>query len=308
MIDSDMTPIAHPLRGSHTILEQAVLASFDGLLDALAFEPLGDDRFRFDNSEPNRFGRLFGGQLVAQSMMAASATVADKPPNSLHAYFVEAGVPAQPLELIVDRVRDGRSMATRRVSVTQRGRTLVIAMVSFHSNPSEPELAEPAAVGPGPDSIPLLQDWVALTPPDLRRTAGNWVNKPPPLEMRIGEAPCFLGGARAEGPRSLWMRLPRDVGDDAVLHRVLLTYASDYLLLDMALRSHPDLITATPFIGFSLDHALWLHRPVRFDCWHVYTQRLVALSGDRGLVRGEIRDESGHLVATSSQEVLIRLG
>ena len=129
-------------------LERAVLDSLDGLLAALELTPLGDDRFRA-HSEPDRFGRVFGGQMIAQAMSAASATVPDKPPHSLHAYFVQAGVPEQPLDLHVDRVRDGRSMSARRVTVAQGGEPLLIAMVSFHDNPTQPEFAEPAPPAPG---------------------------------------------------------------------------------------------------------------------------------------------------------------
>jgi acyl-CoA thioesterase-2 len=102
------------------------------------------------------------------------------------------------------------------------------------------------------------------------------------------------------------MRLPRDVGDDSLLHAALLAYASDYLLLDMAFRSHPQLYTPAGFTGFSLDHAVWIHRPVRFDRWHLHTQETIAIAGHRGLIRGAIHDADGHLVASVVQEVLVR--
>lgn len=286
-------------------LDRAVLAALDGLLPALQLESLGGDRFRA-GSEPGRFGRLFGGQLIAQALAAAAATVSERPPHSLHAYFVATGTHEQPLQIAVERVRDGRSMSTRRVTVTQDERTLLVAMASFHDNPAEPELADPPPPMPHPESLPLLADWAAQAPPELHRGARTWIRRPPPLEMRIGEPTYFLGGAAAEGPRSHWMRLPRDVGDDPLLHSVLLTYASDYLLLDMAYRSHPDRAPAGSYAAFSLDHALWLHRPVRFDRWHLHTQTLIAISGHRGLVRGAIHDADGALVASTVQEVLVR--
>ncbi|HZP29121.1 MAG TPA: acyl-CoA thioesterase domain-containing protein, partial [Acidimicrobiia bacterium] len=219
-------------------LEAAIGRALDELLRALELEPAGGDRFRV-LGEPGRFDRVFGGQAVAQALLAASATVTDKEPHSLHAYFVEAGTPEQGLDLAVERVRDGRSVATRRVTVAQGGRPLLIAMVSFHTNPPDPEVAAPAPTVAPPDELPRLQDWVDGLPPDLRAASRNWVEQPPPLELRIGEAPNFLGGEPADGPRSHWMRLPRAVGDDPLLHTALLVYASDYLLLDMAYRSHP---------------------------------------------------------------------
>jgi acyl-CoA thioesterase-2 len=287
-------------------LERAILLALDGLLDALELERVEQaDRFRVVG-EPGRFDRVFGGQTVAQALLAASATVSGKLPHSLHAYFVEAGTPEEPLELVVDRVRDGRSVSTRRVTVTQGSRPLLILMASFHANPPDPQVAGPPPFVPGPDELPRLQDWVRDVPAELGRHSVNWVEQPPPLELRIGEAPTFLGGAQTDGARSHWMRLPRAVGDDPVLHAALLAYASDYLLLDMAFRSHPEGGASTQFTGFSLDHALWFHRPVRFDRWHLHTQETLAISGHRGLVRGAVHDTDGHLVATAVQEVLIR--
>jgi acyl-CoA thioesterase II len=286
-------------------LESAILHALDSLLRSLQPEPLGDIRFR-SHSEANRFGRVFGGQMIAQAMAAAAATVSDKPPHSLHAYFVKSGSPDQPLDIAVEPVRDGRSMAARRVAVEQAGEPLLIAMVSFHDNPTEPEFAEHAPQGVRPDDLPRLQDWVKSAPPELRERADTWISRPPPLDMRIAEPTYFFGGSRAGGSRSHWMRLPRDVGDDPVLHSVLLTYASDYLLLDMALRAHPEPVRVQSTTAFTLDHSIWLHRPVRFDQWHSHTAELVAVTGHRGLVRGAIHDSDGHLVASTTQEVLIR--
>ncbi len=291
--------------GGLTDLDNAIGHALDGLLQSLRPEPAGDDRFRV-RSEANRFGRVFGGQMIAQAMQAAAATVADKPPHSLHAYFVQSGDPAHPLDVVVDRVRDGRSMAARRVTVEQGGNTLLIAMVSFHDNPTEPEFAERAPHGVDPDTLPRLQDWVDSAPPDLIERARTWISRPPPLDMRIAEPTCFFGGPRTTGPRSHWMRLPRPVGDDQVLHSVLLAYATDYLLLDIALRGHPEPIRVESATAFSVDHSLWLHRPVQFDRWHSHTAELLAVSGHRGLVRGAVHDVDGHLVASTTQEVLIR--
>jgi acyl-CoA thioesterase-2 len=286
-------------------LEQAILASLDGLLGALVLQPSGADRFRV-RVEPGRFDRIFGGQSIAQALLAASATVAGKEPHSLHAYFVEAGLPDEPVDLAVEHVRDGRSFATRRVNVTQGDRVLLVAIASFHANPDGPELSEPIPSVPPPDQLPTLQDWALALPAERREHGRVWVDHPPPLDIRMGEAPSFFTGASGDGPRSHWMRLPRAVGDDPLLHTALLTYASDYLLLDMIFRSYPGGIPPNGFTGFSLDHALWFHRPVRFDQWHLHTQQTTAISADRGLAKGMLHDADGHLVASVMQEVLVR--
>ena len=134
-----MSDLTGPLRGSGTPLEKAVLGALDNLEHALQLESQGDNRFRATN-EPSRFGRVFGGQLLAQAMQAATATVSDHLPQSLHAYFVRSGDSHTPLNIDVERVRDGRSIATRQVTVVQAGRTLLTAIASFHTNPAEPDL------------------------------------------------------------------------------------------------------------------------------------------------------------------------
>jgi acyl-CoA thioesterase-2 len=286
-------------------LDDRIGTSLDGLLHALELSPTGDDRF-VAPAEPDRFTRVFGGQTLAQALLAAGRTVDGTAPHSLHAYFVQAGVADHPVEVGVERVRDGRSMVTRRSTVTQGERTLMVALASFHDNAEEPVLDDPPPAAPGPLDLPRLQDWLEDLPPELAGHSRAWVEHPPPLDLRIGEPPTFLGGSPAEGTRAHWMRLPRDVGDDPLLHAVLLAYASDYLLLDMAFRAWPGATRPEGFLALSLDHALWFHRPVRFDRWHLYTQEIVALEGHRGLVRGSVHDEDGRRVATVMQEELVR--
>jgi len=293
------------LEGSSGSLEQAILLALDGLLRALDLESLGADRFRAQ-SEPGRFDRIFGGQTLAQALVAASATVAGKDPQSLHAYFAETGSPGQPVDLAVDRVRDGRSISVRRVTVTQSERPVLVLMASFHSNPLSPQFEDPPPLAPRPEALPRVQHWVSAVPAEGRPNAQSWVDHPPPIELRIGEPPRFMGGPSGTSARSHWMRLPRDVGRNPLLHSALLAYASDFFLLDMAYRSHPERLPVTALVGFSLGHSFWLHRPVRFDRWHLHTQETLAISGDRGLVRGSIHDADGQLVANVIQEVLVR--
>ena len=286
-------------------LERAAQAALEGLLRAMTLEPLGDDRFRAVG-ETDRFDRVFGGQMIAQALLAAGATVPLMEPDSLHAYFVEAGTPGEAVDVTVDRVRDGRSISTRRVTLWQETRQLLVAIVSFHAGSGTPEPADTERSDAGPAGLPLLQDWVSDLAPAQRLYGLSWIEQPPPLEIRMDEAPNFMGGPTAQGPRTHWMRLPRQVGDDPLLHTALLAYASDYLLLDMILRAHPDRQALGSFTCFSLDHSLWFHRPVHLDRWHRYTQESLAIAGPRGLVRGAILDGEGRLVASVMQEGLVR--
>lgn len=299
------SPFTGPLRGSGIELERATLKSLDALEDVLRLEPLGDSRFRA-HSEPSRFGRIFGGQLLAQAMVAAGATVEGQAPYSLHACFVGVGASDVPLEITVEHLRDGRSMSTRQVRITQQGRVVFTALVSCRTASADPPRDGPRSVDSQPEALPLLQHWVERAAPHLLANARTWVDIPPPLEMRMDEAPTFLSPSHAQGTRSHWLRLPRSVGDDPALHEALLLYASDYLLLDMAFRAHPAGATYRTHTGLSLDHAFWLHGTVNFDEWHLYIQDTVSVTGDRALVRGALFDTAGFLVASTAQEVLIR--
>ena len=299
-----MSDLTGPLRGSGAPLEKAVLGALDNLEHALQLEPQGDNRFRATN-EPSRFGRVFGGQLLAQAMQAATATVSDHLPQSLHAYFVRSGDSDTPLDIDVERVRDGRSIATRQVTVVQDGRTLLTAIASFHTNPVEPDLAQPPLRVPPPEELPLLQHWVEYTPPEMRRNAATWIDVPPPLEMRIAEAPTFLGVRRQSGraPTGCAYRA-RSMIVPAFTAQCSPTQATT--CWSTWLRNHPQPVSYGSLAALSLDHAIWFHRPTRFDEWHLYTQEMVAVTGHRAMVRGTIRDAEGHVVATTAQEVLVR--
>ncbi len=294
-----------PLRGSAIPLEITTLGALDWLEQALTLQPAGRDRFVAGN-EAGRFGRLFGGQLVSQAMTAAAATVDELTAHSIHASFLRPGSAATPVDIAVERTRDGRSMSVRHVVVQQGGRTLLTATVSFDANPETAQPDSTAAPDANPESSPLLQHWAQLAPPELAGSASTWIDAPPPLEMRIAEAPTFLGGAQSPGQRAHWMRLPRPVDGGPGTQAALLAYASDYLLLDMAFRAHPQRVSYTTHTGLTLDHTVWLHRPVRFDQWHLYTQQTVAVGGHRALVHGTVVDSAGRHVASTAQEVLVR--
>lgn len=294
-----------PVRASGSPLEIATLSALDEVQRVLTLRPTGIDRFRAGN-ETVRFGRLFGGQLVAQAMTAAADTITGFAPHSIHASFLRPGEPTTPLDITVDRTRDGRTMSIRQVTVQQAGRTLLTATVSFVTNPEPEDDATAAVSAAEPESLPLLQHWARQAPPPLVDRASTWIDTPPPLEVRIAEAPIFLGGAHAPGPRAHWMRLPRVVDGGPQAHAVLLAYASDYLLVDTAFRARPQRVDHVTHMGLTLDHTIWLHRPVRFDQWHLYTQQTVGAGGDRALVHGTIVDVAGRHVASTAQEVLIR--
>jgi acyl-CoA thioesterase-2 len=297
-------------------LGERISRSLDQLLAALDLRVDGDDRFRLAPNSGGLPDRILGGQLLAQAVVGASATAPGQVIRSLHATFISAGTPGAPVEVVVDRVRDGRSITIREVTVLEEGRRLLVAVASLGAvteadDPDDSaggvdvdadgEVQAGVRLAARPEEVALLQTWSRAAP-----NGQHWIDRPPAIELRLPEAPSFFTGATATTARSHWMRVTRSIGDDPVIHAALLAYASDYFLMDMVFRMHPDDLGAGRANGFSLDHAIWFHRPSRFDAWHLHTQEPVALVGDRGLARGSIHDDRGRRVASVAQEVLLR--
>jgi acyl-CoA thioesterase II len=289
-----------------TEMATAILDSLDDLLRSLQMEEIGADHYRIPSDVARLFDRVYGGQLLAQALIASGATVEGKAPQSLHAAFVRGGVPGRPIDVVVNRVRDGRTMASREMSVLQDGDTLLVGFASFHRNSEWPDVTTASPGAPRPEDTPRLQDWVRQLPPEVEQGARHWVDRPPPLELRLTEPPAFLCGGTSASPRSHWMRTPRPVEGDQLVQAALLAYGSDFFLMDMIFRAHPSELGPGRANGLSVDHAIWFHRPVRFDRWHLHTQEAVTVHGDRGLARGSVHDVDGRLVATVMQEVLVR--
>ena len=285
-----------------TDLGEAVLGSLDDLLRVLDLESVGNDRFRSPAAGHEMFDRVFGGQLLAQAVLGAGATVDGKEIRSLHAGFVKAGMPGKALDVAVTRVRDGRSMATRQVSVLQDDEPLLVALASFHENTGTSDAGTAPPDTSAPEQTPSIQDWAR----ESGEAGSRWIEPAPPVELRIPEPPGFLGGTGTNSIRSHWMRVPRSVGGDPLLNAALVAYASDFFLMDMVFRAHPAELGPGRAHGLSLDHAIWFHRSTQFDNWHLHTQEAVTIFGERGLARGSIHDDAGRLVATVMQEVLVR--
>jgi acyl-CoA thioesterase II len=232
--------------------------------------------------------RVYGGQVVAQALRAAAATApAGFLPHSLHAYFIRSGDADEPIRYEVDRLRDGRSFATRQVVARQSGGAILNLSASFQVREEEADVTvvrrDPAL--PGPGGLPAQEVWGPL------------------LDRRVVSG---LG----RGREAAWLRLVDDLGDDPVLQACGLAYLSDDIPFDAARANHPLAAGRNgedPFAGASLDHAVWFHRPLRADRWHLHDLRGLGLVGGRGLATGEVFDGDGVHVATVVQEILLRV-
>jgi len=279
------------------------------LLEALRLEQVERDLFRGRNEVEGQF-RLFGGQVLAQALLAASATVEGRDPpvqvHSLHAYFLRAGDASRPVVYEVDRIRDGRSFVTRRVVALQRGRAIFSASLSYQCEEPGFEHAHPMPNVPPPEE---LQDDIATVAalPERHPNLSPMAGRPRPFEQR---SVFPLGSAAWQRERfwnPVWMRFAAPVpGDDAHLPAALLAYASDMGLVSTAALPHSESLPRSELYIASLDHALWVHRPVPMDDWLLFHKRTSNATGARGLIHGEFFSRGGELVASVTQEGLLR--
>ena len=283
------------------------LSSAD-LVALLDLELAGADRF-IGRSPEMGWARVYGGQVVAQALVAAVRTVPARPPHSLHAYFLLGGDPAEPILFEVERVRDGRSFSTRRVKASQRGEPIFVLSASFHSAEDGPEHQAPAPAAPPPEQVVDPQAALAMMPEPARKRLQSLFDRVRPIEFRPIDmrryAPLRPGETRA-AEQSVWIRIGGPLPDEPLIHTAALAYLSDMTLLDTALVAHGHAIFDGRHQIASLDHALWLHRPCRADEWLLYVQDSPSAGGARALTRGMLFSRDGALVASVAQEGLIR--
>ncbi|MFD4420173.1 acyl-CoA thioesterase [Agromyces sp. NPDC058484] len=283
--------------------------SIDGLLSTLRLTDTGARTTEDIFTGPSQWmplGRVFGGQVLAQSLVAAMHTVpADRTIHSMHGYFLRPGDVAHPITFSVDRLYDGRSFSTRRTHAYQNGQPILSLIASFQRGDDgvEHQLDMPAEL-PDPETLPTTADVLAGLDHDVAR---YWSNERA-FDMRHIPSPVYL---RVDGERmpqqAVWMRAFGRLSDDPKLHRAALAYASDYSILEPVLRAH-GIAWATPGLKVaSLDHAMWWHRDARVDEWLLYVQESPSASGGRGLSLGRIYTRDGVLVASVAQEGMVRV-
>ena len=236
--------------------------------------------------------QVFGGQVLGQALRAASSTVEDRMVHSLHAYFLRRGDFEAPIVYEVDRARDGGSFSNRRVIAVQHGHQIFNMTASFQ----EPEDLE--------DIVDLIKpEWVEQLPLRIKRM----LTRERPFESKPVQIPHFLTNKTSEPVKQSWIRAKGEVPNDTELHQALLAYVSDYDLLTTAILPHGTNLLQNRFQMASLDHAMWFHKPVKIDEWHLFSYESTRSSGSRGFTRAEIFTRDGELVASTTQEGLMRL-
>jgi acyl-CoA thioesterase II len=261
-------------------------------------------------SQKQPHGRVFGGQVLAQGVVASGRTVrvveggAERRLHSIHAYFMRPGDDTQPITFSVERMRDGRSFSTRRVHAIQHGKPILSMSASFQTPDAGLDHQDPFPPVPEPTSVPSLAEvFAGVDHPSARHLAEGRA-----IEQRHVEGNLFVTPASwREADQNVWMRATGTLPDDPLVHDAVLAYASDYSLLETILRRHGRTWSTPGLRAASLDHAMWFHRPARADEWILYAEHSPSAQGGRGLGIGRMFTQDGSLVATVAQEGMLRV-
>jgi acyl-CoA thioesterase-2 len=273
-----------------------------GLLSILDLEELEVNIFRGRSPQEER-QRVFGGQVAGQALVAAGRTVDGRVTHSLHAYFLRPGDPTKPILYEVDRIRDGKSFATRRVVAIQHGRAIFHLSASFQTVEAGLEHQMPMPEAPDPESLPDWAEWMTARMAQMPEEMRRWFTRERPIEVRYVDR---LEPGRRPPRLLVWIRAAERLPDSPLIHQCAVAYASDLTLLDAATVSHGIEWADPRFQIASLDHAMWFHRPFRADEWLLYAQESPSASGARGFSTGHLFTRAGVHVVSVAQEGLMR--
>ena len=270
----------------------------------MKLEPQGEDRF-VGPPAPDKGDALFGGHLLAQCLVAAEATAGDdRVCHALHAAFLRAGDVDAPVEIAVERVRDGRSFSSRQTTAFQHGKECFRMLASFQVPAEGPAYCGAAMSDvPPPEGLSYSYDDFTLA----QTGESSWHGADRPMDIRYVNPPRAPRGEPVTEPQLMWMRIRDKLPQAAdVLHRAGLVYLSDATLVDHVMLPHGLRWQDDDFLGTSLDHGMWLHRPAAADEWLLFEQSVVVTGNGRGLAHGRFFERGGALVATCVQEGLMR--
>ncbi len=275
------------------------------LLSLLTLERLDSNLFRGQNQDIGAVA-VFGGQVLGQALMAAGETVEGRQAHSMHAYFLRPGDKTVPIIYDVERVRDGGSFTTRRVVAIQKGEPIFILSVSFQKAEAGYSHQVDMPDVPAPEDLPCESELRMAMAETLSEDRRTFFTSERPVEMRPIYPHDLWDKSDRPPEQGFWIRVNTTVPDSPMLQRALLAYSSDFYLMGTALRPHGERFSSEGMQAASLDHAMWFHREFRMDEWVLYMMESTSASGSRGLNLGKFYRRDGTLVASCTQEGLIR--
>jgi acyl-CoA thioesterase-2 len=278
----------------------------DDLIKVMTLERLEINLFRGESRDIGS-PQVFGGQVLGQALVAATATVEDRVVHSLHAYFLRRGDFNSPIVYEVDRALDGKHFSSRRVVAIQHGRQIFNMSASFQLAETGLEHQVSMPDVPQPESLLDLDAHYRDVTDKLPAAARRMLEQKRPFEFRPVQPPEPLRRSQSAGLKYIWFCAVDVLADDEALHRCLLAYVSDFHLLDTALKPHGVSMISPTLVIASIDHAMWFHRSVRVDDWLLYAIDSPSASGARGFTRGSVFTRDGRLIASAAQEGLIRV-
>jgi len=279
----------------------------DGLVTLLDVEELDVDLYRGPQN-PGGKGRVFGGQVIAQALMSAVASVEpERVAHSLHAYFMRPGDEDFPIIYRVERDYDGGSFSNRRVIAMQRGKPILNMTASFQRKEEGLEHQAEMPDVPAPETLQTEAEHIRKFEDKLDPRLFKFLTRDRPIEIRPVEPWSHIDPEARKPARNVWFRVSGDIGEDPLMHRAVLAFASDMALLSTCMQPHGVSWLTRKMQSASLDHAVWFHDDVRMDDWLLYATDSPWSGAARGFNRGQLFTREGKLVASTAQEGLIRL-
>ncbi|MBF6358079.1 acyl-CoA thioesterase II [Nocardia higoensis] len=292
------------------------------LSDSVGSEPVPDKTsdldvllglLDLDEAEPDVFighhpdkvwSRTFGGQLVAQGIIAAGRTAGERTIHAVNAHFVRGGDPKQPIEYRVERHRDGRAFANRTVTALQDDQELFVMLAAFQEYGKGLEHSHALPEVPDPETLPRVEASFEGFEDKLEM----FIKAPRPIDMRYTNDPAWILKSTGErlNHNRVWMRTDGALPDDPLIHVAALGYSSDTTVLDSILTTHGLSWGLDRIVAATVNHSIWFHRPFRFDDWALYATESPVAAGSRGLATGRFYSRGGDLLATTVQEGMIR--
>lgn len=286
----------------------------EDVMATLDLEEIEHNVFQGLSPESN-WSRIFGGQVIGQSLAAGQKTITDlaaRPTHSFNSHFLRPGNPDIPIRYEVENIRDGRSFSTRHIRATQNGKGILLMTASFQDHEEGFEHQTPMPKVPSPEDVEIPADEIARRLKNLPKEMQEHLSRPQPIEMRFVTERDMLNPKPGDPEIDIWFRaaqslaVPNSSPNNRALHAAVFAYASDMSFMDTALIPHGSSLMDSKVHGVSLDHSVWFHEDINMHDWMLFSRESTWARHGRGYIRGMVFSREGRLLASVTQECLIR--